>query len=543
MRKLTSLLLLVLLPASAHAQAAAPGGAIARAISPSAYMAHLRFLSDDALEGRAPSTRGGELAAKYIAAQFERLGLTPAGDSGTWYHRIPVITHDPTPTFSYGAGPGTTPLRYKEDYVAWSMRNDSLVSATAPVVFVGYGITAPDEQWADFDGVDVKGKIIVCLVNDPGLFDPAIFKGKALTYYGRWTYKIEEAARQGAAGLLMVHTDESATYGWATVVGSWTGQQVRLEKPATPLLFAGWITHSAAERLFAAGGQNLDSLSAAAWHHRFHAVPLGVTMSATVRSVIARSSTENVIARLPGHGPHRDEAVLVGGHYDHLGFGPPVNGDSIYNGAADNGSGVAGVLTLAEAAVQSHARTDRSLLFMAFGAEESGLLGSAAFVERPTIPLRRIAAVINMDGLVLLGRTRDIGALGVDQSSLGPTFTAAARAEGLRVSVDPDAALKGFFFRSDHFPFVNAGIPALSLEGGHDYVGRPASWGKTQDSLYNADRYHQPGDELLPEYNADGAVQELRVVARTMVSVADTPKQPTWAPTSEFRAAGEARRR
>jgi Zn-dependent M28 family amino/carboxypeptidase len=264
-------------------------------------------------------------------------------------------------------------------------------------------------------------------------------------------------------------------------------------------------------------------------------------MTVAVRNRITRSATFNVIARRPGSGPHRSEAVIVGGHYDHLGFGPAVNGDSIYNGAVDNASGVSGVLALAEAAVRSGARTDRSLLYIAFGAEESGLLGSGAFVERPTLPLRNIAAVINMDGIVLLGRTRDIGALGLDQSALGPIFTAAARAEGLRITVNPDAALKGFFFRSDHFPFVKAGIPSLSLEAGDDYVGRPAGWGKQQDDAYNADRYHQPSDELLPSYNALGAMQELKVVARTMAAVANAPRQPAWNPTSEFRAAGEAR--
>ncbi len=547
MRFLTRSLLAAaaLLPGAAHAQGRpSPATQVARDLSASAYMAHLRYLSDDALEGRAPGTRGGDLAAKYIAAQFERLGLEPAGDNGGWMHRVPIITHDPTPRIwqtAVPAGRTAVNLAYKDDYVAWSMRNDTLVTASAGVVFAGYGITAPEEGWDDFQGVDVKGKIVVVLVNDPGLHDPAIFRGKDLTYYGRWTYKIEEAARQGAAGILIVHTDESATYGWATVTGSWTGEQVRLEAPATSLAFAGWITQAAARRLFAAGGQDLDALSARAFHRGFRAVPLDLSLGVEVRSRIRRSETFNVVARRPGTGAHKNEAVLVGGHYDHLGFGPAVNGDSIYNGAIDNASGVAGVLTLAEAFVRSGVRTDRSLLFMAFGAEESGLLGSGAFVERPTLPLKQIAAVINIDGLELLGRTRDIGALGRDQSSLGPIFAAAAHAEGMRVGENPDAALRGYFFRSDHFPFVKAGIPALSLEGGAEMIGRPAGWGKAQHDAYNADRYHQPSDELLPEYTADGARQELRVVARVLLSVANGRSQPTWNPTSEFRAAGEAR--
>lgn len=547
MRTLIRALLLLTLPGLATAQSRpSPATQVARAISPTAYMAHLRYLSDDALEGRAPGTRGGDLAAKYVAAQFERLGLAPAGDNGSWYHRVPIITHDPTPNIwqtQVPSGATAVGLTYKNDYVAWSMRDDSLVTANTGVVFAGYGITAPEEGWNDFEGVDVRGKIVVVLVNDPGLFDPAIFRGKELTYYGRWTYKIEEAARQGAAGILIVHTDESATYGWATVTGSWTGEQVRLEKPATSLQFAGWVTQAAARRLFAAGGQDLDALSARAVRRGFRAVPLDLSLGVEIRSRIRRSETYNVVARRPGTGVHQAEAVLVGGHYDHLGFGPAVNGDSIYNGAVDNASGVAGVLALAEAFVASGVRTDRSLIFMAFGAEESGLLGSGAFVERPTLPLKNIAAVVNIDGLELLGRTADIGALGRDQSTLGSLFDAAARAEGMRVSSNPDAALRGYFFRSDHFPFVKAGIPSLSLEGGEELVGHPAGWGKAQHDLYNADRYHQPADELLPEYNAEGARQELRVVARVVLSVANGRAQPTWNRSSEFRAAGEARLR
>ena len=547
MRTLIRTLVLLTLPVALAAQSR-PSAAtqVARAISPTAYMAHLRYLSDDALEGRAPGTRGGDLAAKYIAAQFERMGLQPAGDAGGWYHRVPVITHDPTPNIWQTQVPsGTTAvgLTYKDDYVAWSMRDDTLVTANTGVVFAGYGITAPEEGWNDFEGVDVKGKIVVVLVNDPGLFDPAIFRGKELTYYGRWTYKIEEAARQGAAGILIVHTDESATYGWATVTGSWTGEQVRLEKPATSLKFAGWITQGAARRLLTAGGLDLDVLSARAYHRGFRAVPLNLSLGVEVHSKIRRSETYNVVARRPGTGPHKAEAVIVGGHYDHLGFGPAVRGDSIYNGAVDNASGVSGVLALAEAFVTSGVRTDRSVVFMAFGAEESGLLGSGAFVERPTIPLKNIAAVVNIDGLELLGATRDMGALGRDQSSLGPIFAGAVHAEGMRIWDNPDAGLRGYFFRSDHFPFVKAGIPSLSLEGGEDLVGHPAGWGKAQHDLYNTNRYHQPSDELLPEYNADGARQELRVVARVVMSVANGRAQPTWNRTSEFRAAGEARRR
>jgi Zn-dependent M28 family amino/carboxypeptidase len=544
MRKLILLLALFAVPLTTAAQTRpSPATQVARAISADGYVAHVRFLGDDALEGRAPATRGGDLAAKYIAAQFERLGLQPAGDNGSWYHRVPVITHTPTPTAAFGAGEAvnTTALRYREDYVAWSMRDTPAVSATAPLIFAGYGTTASEWGWADFEGVDVRGKIIVVLVNDPGLMDSTIFRGKELTYYGRWTYKLEEAARQGAAGVLLVHTTESATYGWATVVGSWTGEQVRLERPQASLMFAGWLTEATAAQIFRAGGKDLAALSAAAARRGFRAVPLGVSMNVSVASQIGRSETMNVMARRPGSGAHRNEAVLVGGHYDHLGLGQAVNGDSIYNGVVDNASGSAGVIALAEAFVRSGVRTDRSLVFTAFGAEESGLLGSSAFVERPTFPLRDLAAVMNIDGLNLLGRTRDIGALGSDQSSLGRMFSTAAAAEGMRVDGNPDAALRGYFFRSDHFPFVRAGVPSLSLEAGDEYLGRPAGWGKEQADAYNSARYHQPDDEWIPEYTADGAIQQLRVVARVMVAAANAPAQPTWNALSEFRAAGMER--
>jgi Zn-dependent M28 family amino/carboxypeptidase len=518
----------------------APATRLTAAIRPEVYRAHLTFLADDALEGRAPATRGGDLAAKYIAAQFARLGLEPAGDDGGWFHRIPIVAHTPQPELELTA-PERRTLRYRDDYVLWSMRDEPEVEVTAPVVFVGYGIEAPEAKWNDFAGADVKGKIIVALVNDPGLRDETLFRGKELTYYGRWTYKLEEAERQGAAGILLVHTTESATYSWTTVVGSWSKTQVRLARAPGPLLAAGWLTEEAAGQLLAAGGQDLAALSAAAARPGFRAVPLGVTLRARVKSTITRSETSNVVARLPGKGPHADEAVLVGGHYDHLGIGQPVNGDSIYNGAQDNASGTAAVLAIAEAFAASGVRPARSVLFVAFGAEESGLIGSEAFARRPSLPLRNLVGVMNVDVVNLHGRTRDIGALGSEHSSLGSVFAQAARAEGLRVIDDPRARITGSFFRSDHFPFAKAGVPALSLSSGLDFVGRPSDWGQAQRAAYDAERYHRPQDELLPEYTMDGAVQQMRVVARVVLAVAAAAGQPTWASTSEFADAGRAR--
>ena len=512
---------------------------VANAISGDVMRAHIEFLSDDALEGRAPGTRGGLIAATYIAAQFERLGLEPAGDSGTYYHEVPIISLTPNPEATIVGG-RETPLEFKKDYVLWSMQDDSLVTVGSDLVFAGYGIVAPDYGWNDYEGLNVKGKVVVVLVNTPGLRDSTLFKGKILTYYGRWTYKIEEAERQGAAGILMVHTTESATYGWATVIGSWTGRQTRVVRKPGPLLVAGWLSEAAADRVLAPAG-GLAKLTDAASRHGFKGMPLDARLGATVRSTIRRSKTYNVLARQPGRGPRAAEAVIIGGHYDHLGISVPVNGDSIYNGAADNASGTAAMLAAAEAFARTGVHPARSIVFMAFAAEESGLLGSAAYVARPTVPVKNIAAVLNMDVMNLLGRTRDIAALGLDQSSLGKAFTAAARQEGLRVTVNQDGLIKGSFFRSDHFSFAKAGVPALSLETGLDFVGQPAGWGQQKVDDYTANRYHQPGDELLPWYTYDGAVQQDRVIVRTAIAVAETPVQPVWTKGSEFEAAGKDR--
>jgi len=511
-------------------------------VSQDVYRAHLEFLADDALEGRAPGTRGGDLAAKYIAAQFRRLGLEPAGDSGAYFHRVPIIALTPSPVLKVtGSAPAT--LRYRDDYVLWSMRDEEQVNLAAPAVFAGYGIVAPEWGWDDYAGLDVKGKIVFCLVNDPGLHDPGIFRGKILTYYGRWTYKIEEAQRQGAAGLVLIHTTESATYPWTTVTGSWTGEQVRLERPAGSLVVAGWMRDEVASQLFAQGGLNLAELMEKAGKKGFRGVALPFGLDAAITSTVRRSATANVVARLPGRGRLAADAVLIGGHYDHLGVRAPVDGDSIYNGAEDNASGTAAVLAAAEAFVRSAVQPQRSILFMAFSAEESGLLGSQAYATRPTIPLRNLAAVLNMDVTNLYGRTRDVAALGVDQSTLGQVFAAAAAAEGLKVTVDSGSLIRGSFFRSDHFPFALAGVPALSLESGQDFEGHPAGWGEEQQREYTEKRYHQPQDEILPWFTMAGTVQQLRVILRSALAIASAPSQPAWSAGSEFKAAGEARLR
>ena len=507
-------------------------------VDTAAMDAHLRFLASDLLEGRAPATRGGRLAAAYVAAQFQTLGLEPAGANGTYFQPVALVGMTPQPAFSWGK-PGTAPdtLAYRDAFVAWAERPEADVSATGEVVFVGYGIRAPEWQWDDFKGADLRGKVLLMLVNDPGLVDTTIFLGKILTYYGRWTYKLEEAARQGAAGVVLIHTRESATYPWEVVRGSWSVEQFKLDQPQSPsLAFAAWVTESSARGALTKVGLNLDSLTRAAARRDFHPVPTGLTAAVRIHSALRRVESENVAARLPGAGGRSDprlasQAVLLTAHWDHKGIGPVVRGDSIYNGAEDNASGVAALLGAAKALTQLP-RPARSILFVATTAEESGLLGSEAYVQHPLVPLAQTAAVLNLDVTNVRGATRDIGALGMDRSTLGPVFETAARAESLKVGSQPD--VRGSFFRSDHFPFARAGVPALSIKPGIDFVGRPQGWGEEQENIYNQQRYHQPSDEYQPTFRYAGLAQEVRVTVRTARAIANDPTMPRWLPTSEF---------
>jgi Zn-dependent M28 family amino/carboxypeptidase len=540
---LASLALALGLAAPLTAQRApAPDARLAALVRADALWAPLTFLSSDLLEGRGTARRGGELAAQYIASQFMALGLEPAGDSGTYIQHVPIVALNPSPTLTFSGGSAPRDLRYLSEFVAWAERPDTLVRVASEVVFVGYGITAPDWQWDDYKNTDLHGKVVLMLVNDPGLRDSSIFRGRTLTYYGRWTYKLEEAARQGAAGALLIHNDTMATYGWNTVKNSWSGEQVRLDNPPTSLAFAGWLTQPVAEELLRARGLDLAQLMAAAQRRDFRPVATGLEVSATVRSTLRRMSTANVIGRLPGRDPTlKDQVVFVSAHYDHFGIVQPVNGDSIMNGAVDNASGVAAMLAAADAFVRSGLRPRRSVLFVGMAAEESGLLGSAWLAAHPPVPVAKVAADLNVDVANLYGATRDISALGTDQSTLGRLFAAASGAEGLRVMVDSGALARGSFFRADHFSFAKAGVPAMTWGGGDDYVGKPAGWGRQQKEIYNRQRYHQPADNLLPWYTPDGALQQTRVLVRVTWMAADSAAQPTWYPSSEFAEAGRRR--
>src|SRR5881409_900475 len=503
-------------------------------VDTTAMDAHLRFLASDLLEGRAPATRGGRLAAEYIAAQFQALGLQPAGANGTYFQPVALVGMTPQPTLAWGrAGSAADSLAYRDAFVAWGERPEADIAASGEVVFVGYGIRAPEWQWDDYKGADLHGKVLLMLVNDPGLVDSTVFLGKILTYYGRWTYKLEEAARQGAAGAILVHTTESATYPWEVVRGSWSVEQFKLDQPRSPsIAFAGWVTEGSARTALSKAGLNLDSLTRAAARRDFRPIPTGITASLGVHSALRRVESENVVARLPGRDPRlASQAVLITAHWDHKGIGPPIRGDSIYNGAEDNASGVAAILGAAKALARLP-RTARSILFVATTAEESGLLGSEAYVQHPLVPLGQTAAVLNLDVTNVRGATRNIGARGGDRSTLGPIFEAAAHAESLKVGSQPD--VRGSFFRSDHFPFVRAGVPALSIKPGIDFVGRPQGWGEEQENIYNQQRYHQPSDEYKPTFRFDGTAQQVRVTVRAARAIANEPALPRWLPSSEF---------
>ena len=519
------------LPSPAPVPAPAP---VVVAPSAAAMDAHLKYLADDQLEGRAPATRGGRLTVKYIAAQFEALGLEPGAADGSYFQPVALVGMTPHPSLAWGRGGAPHALKYLDDFVAWAERPEGHIVADGDVVFVGYGVQAAEWQWDDYKDTDVRGKVLLMLVNDPGLQDSTIFNGRALTYYGRWTYKLEEAARRGALGALLVHTTESATYGWDVVRGSWSVEQFKLDRPAAQsIAFAGWVTHDAAQAALAQAGLSLDSLTQAAGRRDFRPMATGLHVALDLTSAVRHVQSENVVARMPGSDPAVSrEVVVFTAHWDHKGIGPVVNGDSIYNGAEDNASGVAAMLGAAGALVRSQARPRRTLLFVSTTAEESGLLGSEAYVRDPLVPLERTAAVLNLDVVNVRGATRDIDALGIDRSTLGPVFEQAARAESLRVVHQPD--VRGSFYRSDHFPFARAGVPALSIEPGVEFVGRPAGWGKDQAERYNRERYHQPGDEYRPTFRYEGMAQEVRVALRVALAVADAPKLPQWLPHSEF---------
>lgn len=507
-------------------------------IRPEIIEAHLRFLSHPLLEGRAPGTRGGDLAVEYLRAQFQRIGLEPVG--GSYLQEVPMIGLDAVPRLSFVAsGGGTIEPEYRSDYVLGAGLPEPEVEVDAELVYVGFGISAPEWEWDDYAGVDVAGKVLLMRVNDPGTANtPGFFDGPALTYYGRWTSKFEEAARRGAAGAVLIHTDESAGYGWNVVRTSNTGEQFILEGDDAPALpVKGWVRSEVAGALLRAGGHDPAALEGAAEGRDFLPVPTGITVHASVRNELREVRTANVVGLLGGDASRRDEPVVLTSHHDHLGTGSDEQGGAVvYHGAYDNASGVALLLTVAEAAATVKARPARPLLFVALTAEESGLLGAEWYTRHPLFPLAGTAAALNVDGANLEGETDDLTPLGVDRSDLGDTVVAAAREEGMWIAPEPHPE-QGMFFRQDHFPFARAGMPSLALDHGLAFRDRPAGWGEQWYEEFVGSHYHQPSDAFREGIDFGGAVQQGRVLLRTALAVAERERLPEWSAGAGFAGA------
>ncbi|HJU56832.1 MAG TPA: M28 family peptidase [Pyrinomonadaceae bacterium] len=516
-------------------------------ISEEFLRAHIRFLSDDQLEGRGTGAPGGELAAKYIAAQLEALGLKGAGPDGSFFQPVSLVgvKADPASVLTVSAGEKRETFKFADEFVAFTGAQTAEVSVNAELVFVGYGVEAPGQRWNDYKGApeDYRGKILVMLVNDPPApaAEPNLFGGRALTYFGRWTYKFEEAARRGAAGAILLHTDESAGYPWGVVRTSnsaWRFDLARGENSSMPFLkLRSWVTNDAAQRMMRLAGQDLNELRQRAASRDFQPVKLNLTASIDLKSELKRVSAPNVVGVLPGRDAKlRDEYVIFSAHWDHLGIGEPnKQGDRIYNGAVDNASGVAAVLGVAQALAKLPAgeKPRRSVLFLFPTAEEQGLYGAEWYATHPLVPLNKTAAVVNLDSMNILGQTRDFVPLGAERSSLSAVVEAVARERGLTVVPDPRPE-QGSFYRSDHFPFAKVGVPSISLKEGKDFVGRPAGWGEEQFKAYNTANYHQPSDEYSASWNFEGMIQSAEIALAIGRRVADAPELPRFNPDDEF---------
>lgn len=515
---------------------------------------YTRELSDDALQGRGPAGPGELPTLEYLQAAYERIGLTPAGDTALpgaaagaprYFQQVALqaITAEPSTAYlSFVGSPDAARLElsYGDDFVTWTTTPQEVLDLAGGLIFVGYGVDAPEENWDDFGDMDMTGKILMMLVNDPPLADPSRFGGNAMTYYGRWTYKFEEGARQGAAGVLLIHDTEAAGYGWNVIQG-WTGEQLQVppaadSTPPTPL--QGWVSWESVSRIFDAAGMSLDELAAAAATDGFEPVDLGLIAAGHLDSSIRTVTSYNVVGSFEGADPSvADEYIVFTAHWDHFGVGDPVDGDDIYNGAFDNATGTAGLLEIAEGWVNEAPR--RSVLFIATTAEESGLLGSAYYVENPVVPLAKTLAVINIDGGNVWGPTENMTIVGLGNSTLDDDLTAVLAEQGRTVVPDPEPE-KGFFYRSDHFPFARAGVPALYTDYGTVFVGKPPEFSQQVRDDYNQHRYHQPSDEFDPSWDFSGAQQDFEALLRTALRIAAADTWPEWRDGNEFKATRDA---
>ncbi|HSC09216.1 MAG TPA: M28 family metallopeptidase [Steroidobacteraceae bacterium] len=541
-RSLLTMVATILLVACAAERASAPA---IDGLDEATFRRHLVALSADEFAGRKPATPGEEKTVEYIRQQFAAVGLKP-GNGSTYFQSVPLveITADPKTTLTVSSGSESRSFKYRDDMVVWTKRvvADSALEQSE-LVFVGYGIVAPEYDWNDYASANIKGKTAVILINDPGFVtqDPKLFAGRAMTYHGRWTYKYEEAMRQGAAGALIIHDTEPAAYGWEVVQSGWTGPQLDMASSdgnAGRVAIEGWISGPTAEAIFQLAGKDLTALEAAAVRRDFKAVPLNLRASVAVHNSIRRSNSSNVVGILPGR-KRPDEYMLYMAHWDHLGRSDAVTGDNIYNGAIDNGTGTAALITLAQAFARAKPAPQRSVVFVAVTAEESGLLGSAHYADHPLFPLERTAAVINMDALYAGGPTRDVAVIGYGSSELEDYLRDAAEKQDRVLKPEPTPE-RGFFYRSDHFNLAKKGVPALYFKLGTDDREHGDAWGRQQQEDFVAQRYHKPSDQYDPSLDFRGSMQDIELFYAVGSRIANEDDWPEWNRGNEFRATREA---
>ncbi|HEX4895080.1 MAG TPA: M28 family metallopeptidase [Solimonas sp.] len=510
---------------------------------------HIEVLASDRFEGRAPGTRGEDRTVEYLVEQFKAMGLQPGNPDGSYVQDVPLVGIDGTPSLTLWSGRKQMQLRHRRDFVATTARFVPRVDVKkSELVFVGYGVQAPEYGWDDYKGLDVKGKTLVMLINDPAIPDPddptqldaGMFRGKAMTYYGRWTYKYEIASKLGAAAAIIVHETAPASYPWDVVQNSWTGEQFELaaaDGNMSRVPAQAWITLERARELFAASGQDFEALKKAALSRDFQPVPLKAIASFSIRNKVRKVASRNVVARLPGR-DRPDETVVYSAHWDHLGRDRTLKGDQIFNGAVDNASGTAGLLEIAEAYTKLPTPPQRSVLFLAVTAEEQGLLGSRHYAANPLYPLRKTVAMINMDALNPWGPTEDLQVIGYGQNELEDIAASALRHVGRRLVPDAHPE-KGGYYRSDQFEFAKLGVPALYADNGSELVGKPGQ-GEALSREYTARDYHKPSDEVKASWDLSGAAGDMQVLLDVGYRVADSARWPEWKRDSEFRAIREA---
>ena len=510
-------------------------------ISGDRISAHVKFLSSDLLEGRGPGARGGDLAAEYVATQFALDGLKPAGDNGTFFQHVPLVgaTTQPDATVTADRNGQSVGFRWLDDFVGVTDAQKLGVQIDGDVIFVGHGIVAPEFQWDDFKGVDIRGKIVVLFTNEPPSDDPKFFGGKALTYYGRWTYKYEEATRRGAQAVFIVHTTRTAGYGYDVVRSSWGREdgQVKLAPGEYGLGFAGWFSKDAGDKLLALSGHTVDEMLKLAESRDFHPMPLGIHVHGSFTTKLRAIESSNIVALVEGSDPVlKNQAVVFTAHWDHLGIGTPVNGDAIYNGAVDNGTGSGIILELARAWAALPQKPKRSAIFLSVTGEEEGLRGSAYFAAHPFFPPGHIALDVNFDALFPAGRVLDASAAGAERTTVWPVVQEVARK--MNLTLQPDAhPQQGSYYRSDHFSFAQAGVPAFSIDEGTDFVGKPADFGEKLFNEYNDNHYHQPSDEFHNDWDFSGLAQMASLGMNIAIAVANQNDLPTWRAGEEFLAA------